>query len=76
MKRHFIAVAALMAGFVIGALLAVQMLDRPSNNLSTVNPIISYKMPHVKRPNLLVADLDRSLAVYRDILGLSATGLF
>jgi len=73
MKRHFIAIAALIAGFVIGALLAVQMLDRPSNNLSTVNPIISYKMPHVIRPNLLVADLDRSLAVYRDILGLSAS---
>ena len=28
--------------------------------------------PHVKRPNLLVADLDRSLAIYRDILGFSA----
>lgn len=30
----------------------------------------SYEMPHIKRPNLLVADIDRSLAIYRDILGL------
>ena len=25
--------------------------------------------PHVKRPNLLVADIERSLTIYRDILG-------
>lgn len=28
-----------------------------------------FAYPHVKRPNLLVADLDRSLKIYRDILG-------
>jgi len=32
----------------------------------------AFEMPHVKRSNLVVADLDRSLKVYRDILGLSA----
>jgi len=31
--------------------------------------------PHVKRPNLLVADMDRSLAIYRDILGFSDGGI-
>ena len=33
----------------------------------------SYEMPHVKRPNRLVADIERSLTVYRDILGLTAS---
>jgi len=73
MKRHFVAIAALMAGLVIGALLAVQIMDRPSAVPAAEKTVVSYKMPHVKRPNLLVADLNRSLAVYRDILGLSAS---
>ena len=30
-----------------------------------------YSLPHYKRPNLLVADLERSLEVYGDILGFS-----
>ena len=30
-----------------------------------------YGIPHVKRPNLIVADMDRSLAIYQDILGFS-----
>ena len=29
--------------------------------------------PHVKRPNLLISDIDRSLTIYRDILGLTAS---
>ncbi len=33
-------------------------------------PDIEY--PHYKRPNLLVSDLDRSLEIYRDILGFEA----
>jgi len=73
MKRPFIAIAALIAGIVIGALLAVQMIDRPAKLTAAANPVISYKMPHVKRSNLLVTDIDRSLAVYRDILGLTAS---
>lgn len=28
-----------------------------------------YGIPHVKRPNLIVADIERSLKIYRDILG-------
>ena len=31
----------------------------------------TFEMPHVKRPNLLVADLERSLKIYQDILGFS-----
>jgi len=29
-------------------------------------------IPHVKRPNLVVADIDRALTLYQDILGLEA----
>lgn len=32
---------------------------------------VSYDLPHYKRVNLLVADLERSLAIYQDILGFS-----
>jgi len=35
----------------------------------------AYDMPHVKRPNLIVADMERSLAIYRDILGFSPGGI-
>jgi len=34
--------------------------------------VTTYEMPHVKRPNLVVADLDRSIAIYQDVLGLTA----
>ena len=32
----------------------------------------SNEMPHVKRGNFVVADIDRALTIYRDILGLTA----
>lgn len=34
-------------------------------------PVIEY--PHIKRPNLVVSDIERSLTIYRDILGLTAS---
>lgn len=34
---------------------------------------VVHTMPHVKRPNRVVADIERSLTVYRDILGLTAS---
>ena len=37
---------------------------------TTTAPDIQY--PHYKRPNLLVADMERSLSIYRDILGFEA----
>jgi len=36
-------------------------------------PIIEY--PHYKRPNLVVADLERALTIYRDILGFEAANI-
>lgn len=36
-------------------------------------PVIEY--PHVKRPNLVVSDIERSLTIYRDILGLDASDI-
>ena len=38
----------------------------------TSTPTVSYDLPHYKRVNLLVADLERSLTIYQDILGFSA----
>ena len=75
MKRYFIAIAALIAGLIIGALLTIQMIDRPAKteSLPAATPIVSYKMPHIKRPNLVVTNLERSLTIYRDVLGLGAS---
>jgi len=70
MKRNFLAIAALIAGFIGGALLTVQIMDRPTARPSGPP---TYDMPHVKRPNRVVADIERSLTVYRDILGLTAS---
>lgn len=39
----------------------------------TVPPAIEY--PHIKRPNLVVSNLARSLTIYRDILGLDASDI-
>lgn len=36
-------------------------------------PVIEY--PHVKRPNLVVSDIERALTIYRDILGLTASDI-
>ena len=69
MKRHLVAIAALLAGFIGGALLTVQLMDKPAEPAAAP----SLMMPHVKRPNRVVADIERSLTVYRDILGLTAS---
>ena len=44
-----------------------------NNPTATAAPIIEY--PHVKRPNLVVSDIERSLTIYRDILGLAASDI-
>ncbi len=36
---------------------------------ATSSSLVSYELPHYKRVNLVVADLDRSLTIYQDILG-------
>lgn len=38
---------------------------------STKNKSVSLEGTHFKRTNLLISDLDKSLAIYRDILGFS-----
>ncbi len=43
----------------------------PAATTSNATPEIEY--PHVKRPNLVVSDLERSLTIYRDILDLTAS---
>ena len=55
----------------LALVLAVGVLPAcaPAAN-QTASPSASIEMPHVKRPNLLVADLERSLKIYRDVLGL------
>lgn len=39
----------------------------------SASPAVSHSMPHLKRPNLVVADIERSLRIYRDILGFEAS---
>ena len=39
---------------------------------ATAAPATDHVMPHIKRPNLVVADIERALTIYRDILGLTA----
>jgi len=56
--------AALILG--IGACATV-----PATAPAAGPPVIEY--PHVKRPNLVVADIERSLTIYRDILQLEAS---
>ncbi|MEM6682637.1 MAG: VOC family protein [Pseudomonadota bacterium] len=34
---------------------------------------VPYQIPKIKRPNLVVASIDRSLTIYRDILGFEAS---
>lgn len=43
----------------------------PNTAGTSAAPVIEY--PHVKRPNLVVSDIERALTIYRDILGLTAS---
>ncbi|MEM7502534.1 MAG: VOC family protein [Pseudomonadota bacterium] len=36
---------------------------------------VADAMPHLKRPNLVVVDIERSLRIYRDILGFEASAI-
>jgi len=57
------------AGFVLLSACAPTGAEPTSASTSAA----SYDMPHVKRPNLLVTDIDRALSVYRDVLGFGAS---
>jgi len=60
--------------FLITALILTACASNVQNQASSPSiPNIEY--PHYKRPNLVVADLDRSLLIYRDILGFEAASI-
>lgn len=64
---HISLIAALCLG-----LSACTSVSTPAPAPQTA-PVIEY--PHVKRPNLVVSDIERSLTIYRDILGLEASSV-
>ncbi|MEM7329624.1 MAG: VOC family protein [Pseudomonadota bacterium] len=66
MSSRLLLVAALSASM---AACAAHLPPQPQGQ--TASAEIEY--PHVKRPNLVVSDLSRSLTIYRDILGLGAS---
>lgn len=51
------------------SLAACVSVDVKSKETASAANIAGYDMPHFKRPNLLVANMERSLVIYRDILG-------
>lgn len=55
---------------IAGALLALVFVSCDAQTQTTAP---AAAIPNVKRPNLVIADMDRSLVVYRDILGLEAS---
>lgn len=64
--------------FVFAALLSVSVtacaaVQPPEPQAQLTSTDIEY--PHVKRPNLVVSDLSRSLSIYRDILELTASDI-
>lgn len=65
MKHLFAALAAF--GLVACA-------NVPSPDTTSANAV-SEAMPHMKRPNLVVKDLTRSIAIYEGVLGLKANDI-
>ena len=67
-------ITGLAVGIIVGAggaiVLASKTQDAPTTTPMAAPP--SYEMPHMKRPNLVVSDLNRSLEIYRDVLGFTA----
>ncbi len=57
---------------LIAAILTLSACKAEAPKTSTNNASASIEYPHFKRPNLVVADIERSLAVYRDILEFEA----
>ncbi len=62
-------------GFCVGlltvALTACASYQSPASQAAST----AIEYPHVKRPNLVVSDLTRSLTIYRDILELTASDI-
>ena len=68
MKMRFI-----LAGSLFISMAACTTLEPSASTTEAAAPVIEY--PHVKRPNLVVSDLSRSLTIYRDILDLTASDI-
>lgn len=70
MRLHIIALVSLL-----GILPACTVVHSSAAPIAASNeaapPVIEY--PHVKRPNLVVSDIDRALTIYRDIIELEAS---
>ncbi len=60
----------LVAGLTACASTLTPQSDTPATKAAPV-----FAFPHYKRPNLVVADIDRSLTIYRDILGFSGNNI-
>jgi catechol 2,3-dioxygenase-like lactoylglutathione lyase family enzyme len=58
---------------LLTSMTACTMLVPSKSQTEVAPPAIEY--PHVKRPNLVVSDLSRSLTIYRDILDLTASDI-
>lgn len=63
----------LIASAILLSACATTVIDDATDGTTVKQTEFVY--PHVKRPNLLVADLDRSLEIYRDILGFEASSI-
>lgn len=63
--------------YVVLAIAAISLVGCASvtQTASTQTPVVSNDMPHMKRPNLVVKDLERSLAIYEGVLGLQANDI-
>eukprot|EP00172_Hildenbrandia_rubra_P003325 Plantae.Rhodophyta-Hildenbrandia_rubra.ctg51698.p1 GENE.Plantae.Rhodophyta-Hildenbrandia_rubra.ctg51698~~Plantae.Rhodophyta-Hildenbrandia_rubra.ctg51698.p1 ORF type:complete len:182 (-),score=4.65 Plantae.Rhodophyta-Hildenbrandia_rubra.ctg51698:109-654(-) len=64
MHRKLIIAAALLA-----LLPACASKDKPKPSATVIADATELLRPVYKRPNLVVADMDRSLKIYRDLLG-------
>lgn len=59
-------------GAATGAVILLFGCDTPTPQQP---PATAFKIPNMKRPNLVVSDLERALSIYRDVLGLQASAI-
>ena len=71
MKRFLTSLVVFVAGLIIGAF-GYKNIWKTDITPSDAK-VTTYTMPHMKRPNLVVADLQRSKDIYEGVLGLTAS---
>ena len=77
-KKTLIAGAALtvmLGGYAETAPKADTATSETTTKTESTQKALPYGIPHVKRPTLMVSDLDRSLTIYRDILGFKTSNV-